>query len=175
MRVRGVDAIPFKGRLTLTVLGPDGEITDQRAGDNVVCTTGYTAIAAALSWSGIQDQASSLGITTSTYLTPLYGAVGSGTAAVAKSDIQLQSELGRVTVSGTGATPASATIAAQTTWLFYFPNPSVTWTVAEAGVFANASGTSGSGAMLDHWSFSPTVSVPTTNTLLLEVSFTFGP
>lgn len=175
MQLRGVDSIPFKGRLALKVLGPDGSVVDERAGDNVVCTTGYTAIAAALAWSGIQDQAANLGITTSTYLTPLYGAVGSGTGAVAKSDTTLQTELSRVTVSGTGATPASSTIAAQTTWLFYFPNPSVAWTVAEAGVFANASTTSGSGSMLDHWSFSPTVSVPTTNTLLLEVSFAFGP
>lgn len=175
MRVRGADAIPFKGRLALKVLGPDGEVVDERAGDNVVCTTGYTAIAAALAWSGIQDQATNLGILTPTYLAPLYGAVGSGTGAVAKADTQLQTELSRVTVSGTGATPASSTIAAMTTWLFYFPNPSVTWTVAEAGVFANGTAIPGSGSMLDHWSFSPTVSVPTTNTLILEVSFTFGP
>jgi hypothetical protein len=175
VRVRGADSIPFKGRLALKVLAPDGTVVDERAGENVVCTTGYTAIAAALAWSGIQDQASNLGILAPTYLTPLYGAVGSGTGAVAKADTQLQTELGRVVVSGTGATPASSTIAAMTTWLFYFPNPASTWTVAEAGVFANATSTANSGSMLDHWSFSPTVSVPTTNTLILEVSFTFGP
>lgn len=168
-------AVPFKGRLRLTVLGPDGQPVDEREGDNVVCTTGYTAIAAALAWSGIQDQATNLGITTPTYLTPLWGAVGSGTAAVAKADTALQTELGRVVVSGNGAVPASATVAAQTTWLFYFPNPISTWTVAEAGVFANATSAAGSGSMLDHWSFSPTVSVPATNTLVLEVSFLFGP
>lgn len=167
--------VPFTGRLGLKVVDPDGRVVDERAGDNVVCTTGYTVIAAALAWSGVQDQASSLGITTATYLTPLWGAVGSGTGAVAKSDIQLQAELGRVTVSGAGSTPASGTIAAQTTWLFYFPNPSVTWTVAEAGVFANATSAANSGSMVDHWSFTPTVSVPTTNTLILEVSFAFGP
>jgi hypothetical protein len=175
VRVRGVDHVAFRGRLKLSVLDAAGRVVDEREGDNVVCTTGYTAIAAALAWSGIQDQAANLGITTPTYLTPLYGAVGSGAGAVAKADTQLQTELGRVVVSGTGATPASASIAAQTTWLFYFPNPPSTWTVAEAGVFANASATANSGSMIDHWSFSPSVPVPTTNTLVLEVSLLFGP
>lgn len=175
MRVRGADHIGFKGRLALRVIDPDGNVVDERAGDNVVCTTGYTVIAAALAWSGIQDQAANLGILAPTYLTPLWGAVGSGTGAVAKADTQLQTELGRVVVSGTGATPASASIAAQATWLFYFPNPASTWTVAEAGVFANATSAANSGSMVDHWSFSPTVSVPTTNTLVLEVSLLFGP
>ena len=42
------ESVPFKGRLMLTVLDPDGRVVDEREGDNVVCTTGYTAIAAAL-------------------------------------------------------------------------------------------------------------------------------
>jgi hypothetical protein len=175
MRVAGADSLAFKGRLALTVVDADGEVRDRREGDNVICTTGYTALAAALAWSGIQDQAANLGIVSATYLTPLWGAVGSGTGAVAKADIQLQAELGRQVVSGAGSTPASSTIAAQVTWLFYFPNPSVTWTVGEAGLFANATSAANSGSMIDHWSFSPTVSVPTTNALILEVSLAFGP
>lgn len=175
MRVRGADALPLKGRLALTVLGPDGRVRERREGDNVVCTTGYTALAAALAWSGVQDQAANLGLTSATYLTPLWGAVGSGNGSPAKSDTQLFAELGREVVSGGGSTPASGTVAAQTTWLFYFPNPSVTWTVTEAGVFAGATSAANSGSMLDHWAFSPTVTVPTTNTLILEVSLAFGP
>lgn len=165
----------MRGRLALTLLGPDGAVRDRREGDNVVCTTGYTAIAAALAWSGVQDQAANLGITAPTYLTPMWGAVGSGAGVPAKSDTQLFSELGREIVSGAGSTPASGTVAAQTTWLFYFPNPATTWTVTEAGVFVNATGTVNTGSMLDHWAFSPTITVPTTNTLILEVSLVFGP
>ncbi len=167
--------MPVHGRLGLTVVGPDGSVRDRREGDNVVCTTGYTALAAALAWSGVQDQASNLGIVSPTYLTPMWGAVGSGAGVPAKSDIQLFAELGRQAVSGAGSTPASVTIAAQVTWLFYFPNPPTTWTVTEAGVFANATAAANSGSMIDHWAFSPTVSVPTTNTLILEVSIAFGP
>lgn len=169
------DAISLKGRLTVASIGPDGEITDRAEGFNVVCTTGFSALAAALVWSGIQDQATNLGISTSTYLTPLYGAVGSGVGSPAKSDTALFSELGRVAVSGGGATPASASVAAMASWLFYFPNPTSNWTVTEAGLFASATSTSGTGSMLDHWAFSPSVSVPTTNTLVLEVSFLLGP
>jgi hypothetical protein len=44
-------------------------------------------------------------------------------------------------------------------------------TVTEAGVFANATSTSGSGTMMDHWAFSSPVTVPTIDTLLLQVSF----
>lgn len=156
-------------------MGPDGEVTDYREGENVVCTTGYTAIAAALVWSGIQDQAANLGVTSPTYLTPLYGAVGSGVATPVKGDTQLASELGRQTVGAGGSTPASASVSSLATWMFFFSNPAVTWTVAEAGVFANATSAANSGVMLDHWAFSPSVSVPTTNTLILQVGFAFGP
>ena len=175
MELSGRDPVPVRGHLTLTVLRPDGSVSDRREGDNVVCTTGYTVLASALVWSGIQDQASALGVTTPTYLTPLYGAVGSGTGAVVKSDTALQAELGRVVVGAGASFPATSSIAGEATWLFYFPSPSVTWTVGEAGMFANATSTTNSGAMVDHWSFSPTVTVPTTDTLILEVSLGFGP
>jgi hypothetical protein len=66
-------------------------------------------------------------------------------------------------------------VAAQATWLFYFPNPATTWSVTEAGVFAGATSAAGSGAMMDHWAFSPTVTVPTTDSLILQLSLTFGP
>lgn len=169
------ELVPVHGRLTLTVLGPDGEVTDRRDGDNVVCTTGYTALAAALVWAGIQDQADALGITTPTYLTPLYGAVGSGAGVPVASDTQLFTELGRETVGGGASSPASGSVGALCTWSFFFPNPTVTWTVTEAGVFAGATSTANSGSMVDHWAFSPSVSVPTINTLILQVSLQFGP
>lgn len=169
------DGIEIHGLFTLTVKDRHGDIRDHRVGENIVCTNGFTQIAQALMWSGVQDQASNLGITTPTYLTPLYGAVGSGAGTVAKSDVALFSELGRQPVGGAAASPASSTIAAQVTWLFYFNNPSVTWTVTEAGVFAGATSTAGSGFMMDHWAFSPSVTVPTTDSLICQLSLTFGP
>lgn len=167
--------IEIRGRFTLTVKGPDDQIRDVRVGENIVCTNGFSQIAAALMWAGMQDQAANLGTLAPTFLTPLYGAVGSGAGTVAKSDTALFSELGREPVGGAGASPASSSVAAQTTWLFYFPSPASTWTVTEAGAFAGATAVAGAGFMLDHWAFSPSVTVPTTDTLILQLSFGFGP
>jgi len=169
------EGIPLRGRLTLSVIRPDGTVRDRREGLNVVCTAGYTAIAAALVWAGIQDQAAALGVTSPADLTPLWGAVGSGAGTPAKSDTALFSELGRQSVGAGASSPATGSVAAEATWLFYFPQPATTWTVTEAGAFAGGTSTAGSGTMLDHWAFSPTVSIPTTDTGLLQVSLGFGP
>lgn len=166
------------GRLSLTVLDEDKNIVDYREGDNVMCTNGLTAIANSLVWSGIQDQAANLGVTSPTYLTPLWGAVGSGTGTPAASDTLLFHELGRQTVGAGAASPATPSINSLVTWLFYFPAPSVTWSVTEAGVFANGSfnpaDVTTAGTMLDHWMFSPVVTVSTANTLILQASFSLA-
>lgn len=167
----GVTQLNLHGRLSLTVLDADGIVKDYREGDNVMCTAGLTAIAQSLVWSGIEDQAGNIGVTTATYLTPLWGAVGSGTGTVDAADTQLFTELSRQTVGAGASTPATPSINAQTTWLFYFPSPGTTWTVTEAGVFANASSTANSGTMMDHWLFSPTVTVTTSDTLILQANF----
>lgn len=176
--------LSIHGRLTATVVVndwferndavngiPDNAIVDQRVGDNIMCTNGLTALAGAIVWSGIQDQAANIGVTAPTYLTPLYGAVGSGAGTPAISDTQLFSELGRQTVNAGASSPATPSINALATWLFYFSSPSVTWTVTEAGVFVNATATSNSGTLLDHWAFSPTLTVSTSNTLILQAAF----
>jgi hypothetical protein len=186
--------VTFHGRLSVTSVNarwferhrsdaqlmmrpPDSAITDRREGSNIMCTAGLTVLAAALVWSGIQDQAANLGIG-STYLTPLWGAVGSGTGTVAASDTALYSELGRQTVGAGASVPATPTLPAQLTWLFYFPQPATAWTVTEAGVFANGSSNdatpSSAGVLLDHWAFSPTLPVPTTDTLILQASFSIS-
>lgn len=166
------------GRLSLTVVKPDGSIRDYREGDNVMCTAGLTAIAGALVWSGVQDVSASLGVTQPTYLTPLWGAVGNGVGTPAASDTLMFSELGRQQVGAGASAPATPTIPAQVTWLFYFPTPPTTWTLTEAGVFANGSSSSltvdAAGVMLDHWAFSPNVVVPTTDTLILQASFSLA-
>lgn len=157
------------------VTGRADPLREERDGDNIVTTNGYTAFAASLVWSGVQDQATQLGLTSGTYLTPLYGAVGSGSGTVAKADVQLFTELSRTTVGAGAASPATASVAANATWLFYFPSPATTWTVTEAGLFANATSATNNGTLLDHWAFSPTVSVPSSDTLLLQISLLLGP
>lgn len=168
-------AVTVQGRLAVSVIRPDGTVRERREGRNVVCTNGFTALAAALVWAGIQDQADNLGVTSPTYLTPLWGAVGSGAGVPAKADTALFTELGRQTAGAGASSPATPSVAAAATWLFYFPQPGSTWTVTEAGAFADGTSAAGSGTMLDHWSFSPVVTVPTSDTLILEVSLQFGP
>lgn len=164
------------GRLKLTVVRPDGTIRDEREGDNTMCTSGLSVIAGALVWAGIQDQAAAQGVTTPTYLTPLWGAVGNGAGVPAASDTLLFNELSRQIVGAGASGPATPTIPAQVTWLFYFPSPTVTWTLTEAGIFANgssnATNVTTAGTLIDHWAFSPTVTVPITDTLILQASFT---
>lgn len=162
-----------KFQRTGRLMVPEAEVHDRRSGPNIMCTAGVTMLASALVWSGIQDQAANLGVTTPTYLTPLWGAVGNGTApvTVAASDTALAAEASRVVVGAGASVPATASLPAQLTWLFYFPQPSSALTLTEAGVFVNASGTAGAGTLLDHWAFSPTISVPTTDTILLQASF----
>lgn len=166
--------LQINGRLSLTVLRPDGTVRDRREGNNTMCTAGLTALASALVWSGIQDQAANLGVTTPAYLTPLWGAVGSGSGTPAHSDTALFSELGRQTVGAGASSPATASINAAATWLFYFGQPPVNWTITEAGIFATASSAPGSGILLDHWAFSPSVTVPTADTVILQASFGVG-
>lgn len=178
----------FNGHLTLTSVDtewfqahrhdtslmmnvPDDVITDQFSGTNTMCVGGLSVLVGAISWAGIQDVAANLGVTSPTYLTPLWGAVGTGTGVPANTDTQLFSELSREQVGAGASSPATATISAQTTWLFYFPSPSVTWSVTEAGVFVNASSNTNAGLLLDHFVFGATVTVPTTNTLILQTSF----
>lgn len=171
----GVVNLGLHGRLSLTVVGPDGSVRDRREGDNTMCTAGLSVLASALVWSGIEDQASNLGVTQATYLTPLWGAVGSGTGTASPADTLLFSELSRQTVGAGASTPATSSISAGVTWLFYFPSPSTTWTVTEAGVFANGSSSDlnvqTAGTLIDHWVFSPAVTVPTTDTLILQANF----
>lgn len=167
--------IGFQGRLSLKVVDPDGNVIDERIGNNTMCTVGMTAIAAALVWSGVQDQAANLGITNATYLTPLYGAIGSGSTAATAADTLLTAELARVTIGGATSLPATPSLPSQVLWTFYFPAPTVSYSVNEAGVFANGSPASTpvalAGTLLDHWVFSPTITVNNPNTLILQATF----
>lgn len=185
---RHLSDLGLNGRLTLTVVDsewfrehrhdtglmlapPDNEIVDRIHGENTMCVAGLSVLVGAVMWAGIQDQAANLGVTTPTYLTPLWGAIGSGTGTTANTDVQLFTEITRESVGAGASTPATPTINGQTTWLFYFPQPTTTLTVTEAGVFCNASSSANSGSMLDHFVFGTPLTVPPSNTLILQTSF----
>ena len=167
--------ITIDGRLSIKSIRPDGTVRDSREGDNIMTVTGKSAMAAALVWSGIQDQAANLGVTTPTYLTPLAGAVGTGTGTVSNTDNGLFTEVARQIVGAGAFSPATTAISAQVTWLFYFPSPASVLTLTEAGVFANApSNVNGGGTMMDHWVFTPSITVPTTDTMILQATFSIS-
>jgi hypothetical protein len=173
--VRTAGGIFLHGRLSLTAVRPDGTVRDYREGGNVVCTTGYSAIAGALTWAGISDQAANLGVAAATTLTPLWGAIGGGTGTPAESDTALFDEIARQTVGAGASSPATSGVAGESTWQFYFPQPSAVWTVTEAGAFAGGTSAAGTGAMIDHWAFSPALSVELTDSVILQVSLMLGP
>jgi hypothetical protein len=150
---------------------PPAEVVHGRdSGDNITTTAGLSAFAAALVWSGIQDQAASLGVTTGTYLTPLWGAVGDGSGTASISDTALFSELGRVTVGAGAASPATSSINALCDWLFFFSSPVTAWTVTEAGAFGLATSTAGSGTLLDHYMLSSPVVIASPDAAILQVA-----
>ena len=150
---------------------PPAEVTRARdGGPNVTCTNGLSVFASALVWSGIQDQAAALGVTTPAYLTPLYGAVGNGSGTASASDTALFGEIARTTVGAGAASPATSSIAALCDYLFFFPPPVTTWTVTEAGAFGLATSTAGSGTLLDHYMLASPVTVSSPDSALLQVA-----
>lgn len=156
---------------TAALLSPPAEAVSARCeGDNITCTAGLSAIASALVWSGIEDQASNLGVTTPNFLAPLYGAVGSGTGTVAASDTALFTELSRTTVGAGASTPATTGISAICAWLFFFPPPVSQWNVTEAGVFAQATSAAGSGVLLDHYLLSTPVTAISPDTVIMQLA-----
>ena len=180
-------SLSFRGHLTVSavdtawldahrgdmaaLLDPPADVVHaQDSGENTMCTAGLSAMASALVWSGIQDQAANLGVTSPSWLTPLLGAVGSGTGVTDPSDTALYSELGRVTVGAGASTPGTSGIAAICSWLFFFPPPATSWTVTEAGVFAQATSTAGSGVLVDHYVLGTPVTVTSPDSVLLQVA-----
>jgi len=163
--------VPVHGLVTVRVV-EDGEIVDEVSASNVVTLNGLTALAQALMWSGVQDQATILGMTTPIFLTPLYGAVGQGNGTPSNQDTALFSELARTTVTGGGSLQADSQNGAQTVWSFAFGITSQTWTITEAGVFANASPSSGT--LVNHAVLPSPVTKNPNAQIQLQISLTLG-
>ncbi len=112
----------LSGKLTLRTWR-DGVMTGERVAENIVCLNGLSDLAAAMAWSAAQDQGSQIGAV-SNFLTPVYGAVGTGTnppyaltgAVAAGSTIVQPYSPAPVTVVGTVtvSSPTSTSIASTT-------------------------------------------------------------
>ena len=158
-----------KGRLTLATYR-DGVLTGQITVKNTPCLAGLNDLAAAVGWAGTQDQASLIG-SQPEFLTPLYGAVGTGTGVPAITDTQLYAELTRATVSAVISTPLSD--GAATIFQFQFPTNILSYSISEIGLFTLASVAVNSGDLLDHALISPVFAWTAGETMTLSAQLGF--
>ena len=156
------------GVITLSLYDEGGELVESRTNKNLVTTAGLAALAAALNWSGISDQAANLGLNAPYSLAPVYGAVGTGTLPVTSIDTVLTAEVARGTVSQASAGNG------QTAWSFFFGSSQAVGTISEAGAFAGASITPGSGILIDHVLINPPLPKTAAQTMTMQVSFTLA-
>lgn len=172
--------LEFHGRLIIETFD---ESTKTAAGkweaDNTICINGLTDVAAAISYLGVQDIAADIG-TTPVYITPIYGAVGNGdivTTPPSLVDTALVNEISRSTASASGYAPALGSNPGQVVWQFQFPinNSGSNYTITEAGVFVQASETTGSGDLFDHAVFSPSAQWLTNQSMILSLQLSLYP
>lgn len=146
---------------------------------NVLCVNGLGILVSAINWSAIEDQNANMGSPFSTtYLAPIYGAVGTGNTAVVDTDTKLTTESTNTVraIAIAGATSAAShSNPATVAWSFIFGLPvSGSTVVAEAGVFVQATATADSGSILDHALISPTVTQTSTQILTVVATFSVG-
>lgn len=115
--------VKAKGTLTLTLIGPDGEIKEQFE-DNLVVNTGLAYIA-----SRLKDA-------TATAMSHM--AVGTGTTAAAATQTALVTELARVALTSTTIVTTTVTNDA-IQYVATFPAGTGTGAITEAGLFNAAS------------------------------------
>lgn len=110
--------IPVKGKLKITVCGPDGRVKDQREIDNLVVTAGKTFIASRM--------------TSASDAVMSHMAVGTNNTSPVAGDTALNTETARVAL--TSATPSANSI----TYVGDYPPGTGTGTLVEAGLFNGA-------------------------------------
>ncbi len=157
------------GLLTLETKRGD-VVTGRVTVRNTPCLAGLNDVAAAIGWAGTQDEGSLVN-SQPYFLTPLYGAIGTGTGTPAVTDTQLYAELNRAQVSAVTATPLSN--GAATVFQFQFPVNSLSYSISEAGLFTLASVTVNSGDLLDHALISPAFVWTAGDTLTLSAQLGF--
>jgi hypothetical protein len=118
------DSIKMKGKLSIVLTGPDGEVKDQQEIDNLVVTVGKNFIA-----SRMKDA-------TATAMSHME--VGTGTTAAAVGDTALQTAVASSRVALTSTTVTTNSVA----YVATFPAGTGTGALTEAGIFnASSSGT----------------------------------
>ena len=118
------DSIKMKGKLSIVLTGPDGEVKDQQEIDNLVVTVGKNFIA-----SRMKDA-------TATAMSHME--VGTGTTAAAVGDTALQTAVASPRVALTSTTVTTNSVA----YVATFPAGTGTGALTEAGIFnASSSGT----------------------------------
>ncbi len=124
------------GRLRLELHDAEtGELVAVRETPNLIVTSGLNALAAAMNWAFVQNYNTSWGspfASTSGDLADVYGAVGTGNAAVSASDTALSNEVSRSLI--TNGTNSSNVL----TYQFFFGTAAANGTIQEMGVFTGA-------------------------------------
>lgn len=156
--------VTFRAQL----LTPDRRLIEERVAHNVMTDAGLTLFAAALAWSMTEDINGTLGNPLSpTSMTPVYGAVGTGTGFIpTSSDVQLITEIGR--------TQAQAVAVGNTTvaWYFEWGLTQANGTIGEVGLFGRATGGANTGTMLDHAPINPVLEKIDTTLLVYQATLT---
>lgn len=162
------ESIRGRGDITLVVCNADGSIAEERHERNLLCNAGLAVLAASVCYSGAADQQANLGgIPPTTYMYPMYGAVGTASPTPLVTDVALGAELARNVLS------EASYSGGQVLYTFYFGTTASPWSLTECGVFLQAGSTSGSGQLLNHSVFS-TVTKGAAQTLSMMVTFTFS-
>jgi hypothetical protein len=134
--VRENAGLGLRGHLLLELRDAvTGELQEVRENGNLIVTTGLNALATALNWAFIQNYNTGWGspfASTSGNLGDVFGALGSGTTAVAASQIVLTSEIGRALLT-TGTNTSNVL-----TYQFFFGTAAANGVIQEAGVFVGA-------------------------------------
>ena len=117
---------------------------------NVICQNGKNVLAA---W--LDGEAPALG--------PIYGAVGTGTAAPTSSDVQLQTELARVALAVSSRSTNVVLLD------FFFTTSEGNGTLTEAGCFLQAGSGANTGQLLSHVAISETKTASVTMTLEFSI------
>lgn len=171
------DHLLLAGRFHLQLVDDDGRVCTSSNYTNTVTYSGLSAVASALAYAGVANIASTIGYTTVVDLTPLYGAVGTGdvtATAPTPSDTGLLVELERAVVTMAVSTPAASDVSAQSQWSFYFTANSTTYSLTEAGIFANATSSSGAGTLMNHAAFDSAFTWTSGYNLQMQVSISQG-
>lgn len=159
------------GCLTLATYR-DGRMVAVRRVRNTPCLAGLNDLAAAVGWAGAQDQAATIGAQPA-FLTPLYGAVGTGSGTPAVTDTELFSELARTNVTAVVSSPLSD--GAAVIWQFQFSANPLSYSITEVGLFTLASNEPNSGDLLDHALVSPAFAWTAGETMTLAAQLGFTP